>query len=129
MPKATDITGTFRVPEEAWGRFWNVMLSIPGADVSPNVRAEAPAKKTNGKTAQGTTGKCIALHYLAANKGPIGNATFLEHLTAAGKSAQSVPNILYELKKLKHIRGSAKGYTITPAGTSFLKTKCNKVKE
>jgi hypothetical protein len=101
------------------------MLSIPGADVHPNVRAEAPVKKTHGKTALGTTGKCLALRMLEGGN-PMSLAELTAALVKAGKAKSSVPNVLYELKKAKHIRGDSKAYTIAAGGTSFIKNNCDK---
>jgi hypothetical protein len=131
MPKATDITGTFRVPEEAWGRFWNHMLTIPGADITPNTRVEPPAKRIKGSVKNGTSGKCIVLAALMHKPGG-GKRTVImtgDQLTAvlveAGKAKSSCPNIIYELKKEKRISGTTSGYQITSAGKRYFETSCN----
>lgn len=125
MPKTTDIEGTFRIPEEAWGRFWNTMLSIPGAAITPTTRAQAPsAKRSNGKVSDGSTGKCLVLRHLnVVPKAPLSELS--ELLVKNGKSKTSVANVVFELKKAKRIKGDAAGYSITPAGRAFVKANCN----
>jgi hypothetical protein len=125
MAKQTDITGTFRVPEEAWGKFWNLMLTIPGADIAPNTRVEPAGKKTNGRAAEGSTSKCIILAHLnALSPDYAGTATLTQAIVAAGKAARSSGSVLHELLKAKQIKRGPKGYAITAAGGHYLATKC-----
>lgn len=125
MGKTSDITGTFRVPEEAWGKFWNLMLTIPGADITPNVRGPAPekAKREVGKASEGSTGKCVVLAALK-NVAHMTASQVTEMLVKHGKSAKSAPNVLYELKGKKQIKQTPKGYALTPAGLTFLRENC-----
>jgi hypothetical protein len=131
MAKQTDITGTFRVPQEAWGSFWNFMLTCPGAEITPNTRAQsngsAPAKRTKGSVGKGSTGKCIMLTALA-DKGrpPMTTAQLTQVIVDAGKQKSSAANMIYELRNEKLIKGDNKtGYSITSAGAKFCATHCN----
>jgi hypothetical protein len=127
MAKQTDITGTFRVPEEAWGKFWNLMRTIDGADIVPNTRVESAGKKAraNGKASEGSTGKCIALNYLNALSPDYGTtAQITQALVEGGKSPKSSGNVLHELLKNKQVKKGSKGYAITAAGGHYLATKC-----
>lgn len=123
MPKTTDIEGTFRIPEEAWGRFWNTMLSIPGAAITPTTRAQAPtAKRSNGKTAGGTTSNCLILAALAAG---VKLRPALEAvLVQAGKNASSVGSSLQDLKTKHFVKLTAKGWAITASGKKWRKANC-----
>lgn len=125
MPKQTDMTGTYRVPEEAWGRFWNFMLTIPGADITPNTRAQAPEakpKRANGSTKRGTSLKCIILNALL--EGPKAALDITPIVVAAGRSKGSVHNTCYELVNAKHIAGDNEGYRITAAGRKYAAEHC-----
>lgn len=127
MPKATDITGTFRVPEEAWGKFWNLMLSIDGADITPNTRVQpngARKPRSSGKTSEGTTGICIVLAALSNSKA-LTTKELSAVLVEAGKSPKSVSNCIFEAKKQKLIKTAGKAtYAITPAGRKYAETNC-----
>lgn len=125
MAKQTDITGTVRIPEEHMGRFWNFMRSMPTCEFTPIVAAsDTPAKRAHGKTANGSTGKCVVLHALTktANLTTKGITTTM---TSAGKAAKSAPNVIFELKRDKLIRQNAdKSYSITAAGKTFISENC-----
>lgn len=126
MPKQTDITGTFRVPEEAWGRFWNTMLSIPGAEISPNTRVEAPSntKRTNGSVVSGSTSQCLVLAHLIEHKSAT-TEEIGEMLVANGKAKSSLGNALYELKKVKRIVSpKPRVYEITQRGRDYFIGNC-----
>lgn len=123
MAKQTDIAGTFRVPEEAWGRFWNLMLTIPGAEITPSTRVEASPKRTQGKTTEGSTGKCIVLRALSGVP-QLARFEIEDVLVKAGKSATSAASMLTELKKSKLAKLGSKGYFITAAGRKYLKASC-----
>lgn len=121
MPKATDITGTFRVPEEAWGRFWNAMLTIPGADITPNTRVHDSAERKSAMTA-----KCIILGVLAQNRKKKLTGEWLADLIhEAGKPRGSVPALLKHLQEMKLITGDKRGHSITGAGLTLYKAQCN----
>lgn len=125
MPKATDIVGTIRVPEEHYGRFWNFMKSMPTAEFTPALQAEAPTKRVQGKTSEGSSMKCIVLLALKASRNSLSTHDLTGLIVSAGKSSKSVGNVLHELQKLKHIRKTAdSGWTITAAGTKFCDTSC-----
>lgn len=124
MPKATDITGSFRVPEEAWGRFWNTMLTIPGAEVTPNVRAaEKSSRRTNGSLAAGSTAKCIILAALQ-NQSSLTRKELEAFLEGAGKNPTAVGSALQDLRNGKHVKRVKNGWASTPLGTTFLKQNC-----
>lgn len=126
MPKQTDITGTFRVPEEAWGKFWNTMLTIPGADITPNTRVETPAtKKTKGKAAEGSTAACLILAALS-NNGKLTRAQLSAVVAAAGKNPNTAGSTLHVLKKEKRVTlsGTDGTYKITAAGSTYLAKSC-----
>jgi hypothetical protein len=122
MGKTSDITGTFRVPEEAWGKFWNLMLTIPGADITPNVRgpAQEKAKRKMGNKAEGTTGRCIVLKAVAGTEKPVPLATLQKLMTDAGKAPASLHGLLHAMKTAKQIKQSADGCVIMQAGRQYL---------
>jgi predicted transcriptional regulator len=123
MPKATDVTGTIRIPEEGYGRFWNFMRSMPGAEFTPVLEAKGqPAKRTHGKVKEGTTGKCLMLEALQENAMKAAEAN--QVLVAAGKSPKSVGNVLFELKKAKLITQKDGWYAITAKGKKFRAENC-----
>lgn len=124
MPSKTDITGTFRVPEEAWGRFWNTMLTIPGSDIVPNTRVETPTTKTKGKAAEGSTAACLILAALL-NKGPMTRPQLAEVVASAGKNANTAGSTLHVLKNQKRVTLDAKGsYKITATGVKYFTKSC-----
>ncbi len=124
MPKQTDITGTFRIPEEHWGAFWNFMLQTPGADITPNTRAHAPEpKRSNGKAANGSTSKCIVLNALSKS-GAHDAKTLGALIVQAGKAKGSVHNTFYDLLKAKLISGDRGAYKITANGKKYLADNC-----
>lgn len=120
MPKATDISGTFRVPEEAWGRFWNAMLTIPGAEITPETRVHSPSKREAPMSA-----KCIVLAVMANKPRKVLTGEYLaDLLDEAGKPRGSTPQLLHSLKHQKLIKGGGEGYLITPAGVKYAHTQC-----
>jgi hypothetical protein len=128
LPKTTDITGTFRVPQEAWGSFWNFMLTLDGADITPNTRVSAakPAPRKKGSDAGGTSLRCIMLAGLA-NITSLPTSELAELIEAAGKAKSSVSNAIFEAKRdglIKPVKGTRAVYAITPAGKKYLETEC-----
>lgn len=128
MPKATDITGTFRVPQESWGSFWNFMLSCPGADITPNTRASsspatAPAKRANGKAKDGTSGRCIVLNALSETTS-LPTKTLNQMMIGAGKAPGTLGGLVFTMQKDKQLKKVKGGYAITAAGRSYLKSHC-----
>jgi hypothetical protein len=129
MPKQTDITGSFRVPEEAWGRFWNLMRTIDGAEILPAVRVNGHAKpetktRVRGKDTEGSSGKCIVLNALLAHGATMTTKMISDAMVAAGRSPH-VGSLLDRLKKDKVVVAAAGGgYRITAAGRKFAQEHC-----
>lgn len=127
MPKQSDIVGTICIPEAGYGRFWNFMRTMPGAEFTPRLDAKGKpeatiVKRTHGSTKDGTTGKCIMLKALQSNS--MKTAEAVQILVGAGKSAKSVGNVLFELKKAKLISQKDGWYAITAKGKKFCDTSC-----
>lgn len=130
MPKQTDITGTFRIPEEAWGRFWNTMRSIPGAEIMPTVAAETPAKRVKGTTSDGSTVKCILLRTIGrGNGGVMPRAMLIAALEEAGKAATSFNSAIVKIVEDGQARKTKTGYALLGKGRAYLNDHCNANKE
>lgn len=125
MPKTNDIAGTIRIPEAGYGRFWNFMKTMPGAEFTPLLDAKSEpngAKRTKGKTSEGSTANCVVL--AALTKEPLARHGIEAALVNAGKNKSSAGSALQDLKGKKHIRLTAKGWAITAAGKKFHATSC-----
>lgn len=101
------------------------MLTIPGADITPNTRAssEPVAKQSKGKTAEGSTAACLILHALA--KRNLNRSQLAALLKASGKNESTAGSTLHVLKNRKHVRLLATGeYAITSGGGAWLAENC-----
>lgn len=122
------------MPEAGYGRFWNFMRTMPGAEFTPLLDAKGPAvegatpKRTHGKVKDGSTAKCIVLATLQKQvddgEGPLTTGQLTDAIVMAGKAPKSVGNVLHELVKAKRIKRGDEGYTITAAGSKWYETSC-----
>lgn len=122
-----------QVPSEHWGDLWLFFEEHPGIQFKhqqPAMPAKKTmaAKRTHGKVAEGTTGKCIVLGALDGareNKsGPLTVPQLTAEIVGMGKAPKSIGNILHKLTGDRLVRRSDEGYTITAAGTAHIKNNC-----
>lgn len=133
MPKPSLIKLEFlHIPQQHFGAFWLFCEEHPGIQFKHQTPAQSqlPAKRANGKKAEGTTGKCIVLTALK-NHPQLTYAEMVKMIVEHGKSPKSLGNVLHELKGDKQIRQSKLGgYSIVAPGLAYLKANCpNKAKE
>lgn len=132
MAKQNDITGLIRIPEAGYGRFWNFMKTMPGADFTPDIDAKEPngaakpkPKRNVGKDADGTSGRCIVLDALVPNGTVMTAGQLNDLMTAQGKSAKTLHGLLHNMVKAKQLKRTDKGYSITAAGRKYYQTECS----
>jgi len=131
MPKPMTIE--ISVEEIAFGKVFRTLDEMPGVvsikikGSGPNASAPESARK-HGKASEGTTGKCVVFNFLLGKKKAVAPGVLADAIVAAGKSKNSIGNILYEAVKLKELAHSKDGYKLTPVGLNFLRNNCGRNK-
>jgi hypothetical protein len=128
------MTLTVHVEEIAFGRVFNVLDGMPGVinialharGPKPNGHAKANGSSMKGQKMGGANSVlCIVLGAMIEAEEPVERAVINAAVTAAGKSATSVPDALNKLTKLKTFTKLSNGtYKVTATGRKYYANAC-----